>query len=202
MEKDFAGSVSLSEDVASLAGFGEFVEDFRQQVDFFKGLAALSEETAEESELLAEERKLELFLEAREKLFDEAFEEIDLSKEEDPGEMLVKFALFLYLEDVTEEIGDAVLEKNSRGLIALFDSWRSWLSGFLSWGYFKKEMADVMDDYLKAEPQLVAMCELCGIEARGIQDILEEYADEVADRLPEIPEAPAPEKAKKRKKTK
>lgn len=203
MAEEFGGSISLSKELAGVSGFSEFVEDFRQQVDFFKGLAELAKEAPDKRELSSEERKLELFLEAREKLFEEAIEEMDLSKAEDPGEELVKYAVFLYLHDVTEKVGEAVLDKNNRGILSLFSSWRSWASGFLSWGYFSRPMSEIMDEYLRAEPQIVALGELCDIDILGIQDVLEKYADIVADSLPmipeELPEAPKSGRGKRKK---
>lgn len=189
MKKSFAGSVSLSEDAVSHPGFSDFQEDFRNQVEFFKGLAAMGGEPALEKDITEEEEKLDLFIEAREKLFLEAMEEIEFSEDEDAGEKLARLAMYLYLEDITETIGRSILSKKAKvGVVSLFGTWRSRLSGFLSWGYFEKPMSAVMDEYISSEPQLVALGEIAGVKIGGIQEVLEEYADDVADRLPIMPE--------------
>ena len=163
------------------------VMEFREKVDLLKSVVDLANETAKEKDIETEEMKLELFLEAREKLFTEAISDISKKSLNDSEleEIIANLSLFLYLEDATADIGYKLFVKKSLhvGELSLFKTWRMWASNFLSWNYFDSTLEGLISEYMDVEHQLVALSEVSGVESIEFQDIIKKYSKEIVERL-------------------
>lgn len=190
--------------------FAGFSIEFRNKVEFLKKTAMLSWDDSSADTKDAEEYQASLFREINESLeaFLEALTFRDFKKPDAAlSSDLSKAAIFIYLFQKVNEMGEACQEINKDGLYALFGTVRSWTYRFLTSGFLIRPLDISIKEYLFVESFFVACAEMTDVELIPIHEAASRYQKNVFDRLDTIikeaekAEPKAKPKAKEKKKT-